>query len=81
MGRPVEILDGLMEIDFGDWTGMRFEALAQDRRWTAWNTARGVNRPPSGESMLEAQVRIVTAMEKLRTAGSEKVLCWSATPT
>ncbi len=72
-GRPVEILDGLMEIDFGDWTGMRFEALAQDRRWTAWNTARGVNRPPSGESMLEAQVRIVTAMEKLRTAGSQRV--------
>ena len=48
-------------------------ALAQDRRWTAWNTARGVNRPPSGELMLEAQVRIVTAMEKLRTAGSQRV--------
>jgi broad specificity phosphatase PhoE len=68
-----EILDGLIEIDFGGWTGMRFEALAQDQRWAAWNAARSVNRPPGGESMLEAQARIVTAMERLRNAGAGKV--------
>jgi broad specificity phosphatase PhoE len=73
-GLAAENLDELIEIDFGDWTGMRFEALAQDQRWEAWNSARSVNRPPGGESMLEAQVRIVTAMERLRTAGSQKVI-------
>jgi broad specificity phosphatase PhoE len=64
----VTVCDGIMEIDFGAWTGQPFEDLARDSRWNAWNMARAVNRPPGGESMLQAQARIVQAMADLRHA-------------
>jgi broad specificity phosphatase PhoE len=71
-GQPPQICDGLDEIDFGMWAGMSFATLAQDPRWTSWNTARGVSRAPGGETMLEAQTRIVAAMERLRNTYSDK---------
>jgi broad specificity phosphatase PhoE len=66
IGQPLELCDAIAEIDFGAWSGTSFEALAQDPRWAAWNSARSISRPPYGETMLEAQSRIVGAMEQLR---------------
>jgi probable phosphoglycerate mutase len=66
LGQPLEICQDIAEIDFGAWSGTSFEALAQDPRWAAWNNARSNSRPPYGETMLEAQGRIVGAMEQLR---------------
>ena len=68
LGRSVAVNEGLTEIDFGAWTGQAFADLDGGAAWTAWNGARGVSRPPGGESMLEAQSRIVRAMEVLRGA-------------
>jgi broad specificity phosphatase PhoE len=65
-GQRLEVSEAIAEIDFGAWSGTRFEALAQDPRWAAWNSTRSISRPPYGESMLEAQARIVGAMEQLR---------------
>ncbi len=67
-GQPVEVCEAVTEIDFGSWSGVSFEVLAQSPGWAAWNTARFVSRPPDGETMLEAQARIVKAMERLRRA-------------
>ncbi|MEE1655322.1 histidine phosphatase family protein [Microvirga sp. CF3062] len=67
IGQPLEICESIAEIDFGAWSGTSFEALAQDPRWSAWNNARSNSRPPYGETMLEAQVRIVGALEQLRS--------------
>lgn len=64
--QPLEICEEIAEIDFGAWSGTTFEALAQDPRWATWNSARSNSRPPYGETMLEAQTRIVGAMEQLR---------------
>jgi probable phosphoglycerate mutase len=64
----VTVCDAIVEIDFGAWTGQPFEDLSSDSHWNAWNMARAVNRPPGGESMLQAQARIVQAMEGLRHA-------------
>jgi probable phosphoglycerate mutase len=66
-GQALQVCEGINEIDFGTWSGMRFEALAQDHRWNAWNSARGISRPPEGETMLEAQMRIVRTIEQLRS--------------
>lgn len=49
--------ESLIEVDYGEWTGATFEALQADPRWAAWNYARGVTRPPGGESLLEVQSR------------------------
>ena len=66
LGQPLDICQDIAEIDFGAWSGTSFDALAQDPRWAAWNNARSNSRPPYGETMLEAQARIVGAMEQLR---------------
>ena len=49
----------LDEIDFGVWTRASFRALAPLPAWHAWNDRRGSTRPPQGESMAEAQARIL----------------------
>jgi len=54
LGQPLGICQDIAEIGFGAWSGTTFEALAQDPRWAAWNTARSNSRPPYGETMLEA---------------------------
>ena len=49
----------LAEIDFGAWTGHRFEALQHDPDWRLWNAERGTARPPGGEPMAEVQARVM----------------------
>ncbi len=58
----VEVVDALDEIDFGDWTGMTFADLTNDPRWQEWNALRSRARAPGGESMAEAQSRVVRHM-------------------
>jgi broad specificity phosphatase PhoE len=67
LGQALEICEDIAEIDFGAWSGTSFEALAQDTRWATWNNARSNSRPPYGETMLEAQIRIVGTVERLRS--------------
>jgi broad specificity phosphatase PhoE len=72
IGQPLERCEAITEIDFGAWAGMSFEALTHDSRWAAWNFARSVIRPPEGETMLEAQARIVRTMEQIRIRHPER---------
>ncbi|HEX8389738.1 MAG TPA: histidine phosphatase family protein [Sphingomonas sp.] len=58
-GAALESVEALNEIDFGDWTGRAFDALAGDPEWDRWNAKRATARPPGGEAMGEAQARIV----------------------
>ena len=64
---------GLNEIDFGDWTGQRFDAL-ESPEWAAWNTGRAMATPPNGEAMLTAQARAVDAMRRAASIGGTVVL-------
>ena len=65
LGQEVRIEPELVEIDFGAWTGRSFAELNDDPDWQAWNARRGSARPPSGESMAEAQVRIAGLLNRL----------------
>jgi broad specificity phosphatase PhoE len=56
---------GLNEIDFGEWTGMTFEALRDAPGWAAFNTFRSTAPIPGGETMLAAQARAVAAVAGL----------------
>ena len=61
----VNVATGLDEIDFGDWTGLSFDALEGDPDWDEWNSARGSAKPPGGESMAQATERAVAQIEAL----------------
>lgn len=67
LGLPVATVDGLAEIDMGDWDGRpRAEIRAQDP--TGW-AARGADfahfRPPGGETFAEVQARAVAALDAM----------------
>lgn len=59
------IEEDLMEIDFGGWTNRSFDELQPDPQFQLFNTFRSHSRIPGGESMLEAQGRIVRGLQKL----------------
>ena len=62
---PVQVSEALNEIDFGAWTGRRFDQLHDDVAWRSWNRARSATRPPGGESFGAAQARIVPFLKEL----------------
>jgi broad specificity phosphatase PhoE len=70
-GLPVEIVPGVDEIDYGEWTSRTFVELEGDTRWNRWNTRRGTGRPPGGESMRALQQRIVRHLEQFRRAQTD----------
>jgi len=66
LGLSVQVDAGLEEIDFGRWTGAAFADLAGDPGWDGWNAARALASTPGGETMLEAQARVIAALGALR---------------
>ncbi len=65
LGLQVHIEERLNEIDFGDWTGSTLADLEQLEHWRQWNVFRSRVRPPNGESMFEAQTRMIALMTSL----------------
>ena len=67
-GLAIAIDPDLNEIDFGDWTGLAFEALHADGTWRRFNAFRSATPIPGGETMLAAQARALAAVLRLRSA-------------
>ena len=70
LGLPVEPVDALLEIDFGDWSGRRFDELEPSEHWRRWNHFRSGTRPPGGETIWEVQARILCHIESLPPDGT-----------
>jgi ribonuclease H / adenosylcobalamin/alpha-ribazole phosphatase len=68
-GAPVRAEDGLTEIEFGDWTGRRFDELAGDPAWVHWNARRSGAAAPGGETAAAAQARAVAALAREAARG------------
>jgi probable phosphomutase (TIGR03848 family) len=58
---------GLLECDFGDWTGAELKKLMKLPEWRTVQKAPSAFRFPDGESFTEMQVRIVSALDRLRS--------------
>jgi probable phosphomutase (TIGR03848 family) len=72
--RTVQVLPAVNEVEFGSWTGLSFEALANDPQWKAFNLSRSSTRIPSGEIGLEVQLRMIVALEKLRRIHPREII-------
>lgn len=66
--RRVRTHRGLLECDFGDWTGKRLRTLMKRPEWAAVQRAPSTFRFPGGESFTEMQSRITTALDGIRRA-------------
>ncbi|NNE11778.1 MAG: MSMEG_4193 family putative phosphomutase [Ilumatobacter sp.] len=58
---------GLLECDFGDWTGAELKKLMKLPEWRTVQKAPSTFRFPNGESFTEMQVRMVSALDRLRS--------------
>lgn len=55
----------LLELDFGEWTGMSFDELRDDPLWQQYNETRETAWPPGGEQPLSARDRAESAVEEI----------------
>lgn len=77
-GLDVKHDDGLLECDFGDWTGAALADVAALPEWQSVQHSPSTFRFPNGESFTEMQARIVGSLEALCTAhGGGVVVCFS----
>ncbi len=65
LGVRVRTLRGLLECDFGEWTGAELKVLAKRPEWTQVQRWPSGFRFPGGESFLEMQARITSAIAEL----------------
>jgi probable phosphoglycerate mutase len=68
LGLPVRRTQGLLEADFGDWTGAELKRLYKLPEWRTVQRNPSGFRFPAGESFTEMQTRICGAVDKLRLA-------------
>jgi len=74
LGQKVVIERGLLEADFGDWTGAELKALAKQPEWKSVQLRPSRFRFPGGESFAEMQLRICAAIDRLVLAHPGKVV-------
>jgi probable phosphoglycerate mutase len=59
---------GLLECDFGEWTGAELSKLMKLPEWRTVQRAPSTFRFPNGESFTEMQLRMVSTLDRLRAA-------------
>ena len=64
-GLAVQPLPGVLEADYGEWTGGKIADLAKTDLWKTVQRAPSRARFPDGESLAEMQSRMVVALEEV----------------
>jgi probable phosphoglycerate mutase len=74
-GLPVEVVEDLGEVRYGEWQGKKLKKLtALKREWHTVQYFPGRFRFPAGESFLEVQLRAVAALEALGSRHAKEVI-------
>ncbi len=68
VGVKVTVDKGLLEVDIGDWTGQELKTVRKAPEWKQVHSYPSGFRFPGGESFVEMQTRIVSAIDRLRRA-------------
>jgi probable phosphomutase (TIGR03848 family) len=68
LGMKVKLDKGLLEADIGEWTGQELKAVGKTPEWKIVHSYPSGFRFPGGESFVEMQTRIVSALDRLRRA-------------
>lgn len=66
VGLELRTLEGVKETDCGDWTGQALKELSKLETWMQVQVNPSGFRFPNGESMLEIQARMVSALDALQ---------------
>lgn len=68
----LQILDGLSEIDFGDWSGKKLSSLRRQPLWKDVQSRPSIVTFPGGESFRKAQRRAIVSVEGIRFIRGDK---------
>ena len=68
LDKKININKGLLECDFGKWTGKELGKLMKLPEWSTVQRAPSTFRFPNGESFTEMQNRMVSTLDDLRKA-------------
>ena len=74
LGQRVKVERGLLEADFGAWTGAELKKLMKLPEWKTVQQRPSTFRFPDGESFAEMQLRICSALERLVAEHPGKVV-------
>jgi probable phosphoglycerate mutase len=74
LGQRVKVERGLLEADFGDWTGAELKALMKLPEWKTVQQRPSTFRFPGGESFTEMQLRITSALDRMVAEHQGKVV-------
>jgi broad specificity phosphatase PhoE len=66
LGLPVGCREDVIELDFGEWTGLTADEIRKDPRWQMWSSCRSIASTPGGESWRQVQDRVVGALFDLQ---------------
>ncbi len=66
LGLPVGCREDVIELDFGEWTGLTADDIRKDARWELWSNCRSIASIPGGESWRQVQDRVVGALFDLQ---------------
>src|SRR5262249_18854919 len=64
-GLDVETLEGVIEADYGDWTGGKLADLAKTEEWKVVQVAPSRAQFPNGETIRAMQARMVATLDEL----------------
>lgn len=65
VGRTVESVDGLLEVEYGRWTDRPLKPLTRTKLWPVIQQRPSLVRFPDGETIRGAQLRAVDAVEQI----------------
>jgi broad specificity phosphatase PhoE len=63
---PIHYREDVIELDFGEWTGLTPDQIRSDERWQMWSNCRSIAAIPGGESWRQVQDRVVGALFDLQ---------------
>ncbi|NOK60305.1 MAG: MSMEG_4193 family putative phosphomutase [Chloroflexi bacterium AL-W] len=65
-GLPLHIVEGLGEVKYGEWQGAELKELYKHELWPGVQYYPSGTRFPGGETLGEAQIRMVSTLDTLR---------------
>ena len=73
--KEILISEGLIEMEYGDWSGKKLGLLSRNKLWKTIQNNPSLVRFPNGESFLEMQSRALESVTSLALPGKNVLLC------
>lgn len=74
-GAIIEELLGVIEMEYGDWSGKKLATLSRNKLWRTIQDRPSLVRFPSGESFMEMQNRALESVRQVAIPGKNILIC------